>query len=223
MITLFSTALKWMASAPPATHVAPIRPPKSACEELEGSPRYQVTRFHKMAPTSPAKITTGLMSVSSTSPPEIVLATWTDRKAPVRFRQAGTGTAVLGRNATDAIGVAMALAVSWKPFVKSKANAVTTTTTTISDTSIDRTLRSADRNPAGCWRRVVWALQVPERRVTATPSRAHHPSRASAGLRRRARGTVRGRHRAGSCRNTAARDSGAGGPRGTDGHKAGDP
>src|SRR3954471_13856045 len=185
---LFSTALKLIASAPPATQVAPIRPPKSACDELEGSPRNQVTRFHKIAPTSPAKITTGLMSVSSTSPPEIVFATWTDRKAPVRFRQAATVTAVLGRNAPVAIDVAMALAVSWKPFVKSKASAVTTTTTTISDASMYRALRSAGRNPAGCWRRVVWALQGPERRVTATPSRAHHPSRASAGLRHRARG-----------------------------------
>ena len=74
-MTLFSTALKWIASTPPATQVAPIRPPNSACDELEGSPRNQVTRFHRIAPTSPAKITTGLMSVSSTSPPEIVFAT----------------------------------------------------------------------------------------------------------------------------------------------------
>ena len=37
-MTLFSTVLKWMASAPPATQVAPIRPPNSACDELEGRP-----------------------------------------------------------------------------------------------------------------------------------------------------------------------------------------
>src|SRR3954452_22818543 len=135
---LFSTALKLIAPAPPATHVAPMRPPNSAWDELEGSPRYQVTRFHRMAPTSPAKITTGLMRVSSTSPPEIVLATFTDRKAPVRFRHAATATAVLGRNAPVAIDVAMALAVSWKPLVKSKTNAVSTTATTISDASMDR-------------------------------------------------------------------------------------
>src|SRR3954453_18217303 len=109
---LFSTASKWIAPAPPATQVAPIRPPKRACDELEGSPRHQVTRFHKIAPTSPANITPGLMSVSPTSPPEIVFATWPDRKAPVRFRQAATVTAVLGRNAPVAIDVAMALAVS---------------------------------------------------------------------------------------------------------------
>ena len=47
---------------------------------------------------------------------------------------AAIATAVLGRNAPVAIEVAMAFAVSWKPFVKSKTNAVTTTTTTIRDT-----------------------------------------------------------------------------------------
>ena len=40
-------------------------------------------------PDQPAKITTGLMSVSSTRPPEIVFATSTDRKAPTRFRTTG--------------------------------------------------------------------------------------------------------------------------------------
>src|SRR3954447_2232627 len=130
-MTLFSTVLKWMASAPPATQVAPIRPPNSACDELEGKPRYQVVRFHRIAPTSPAKITTGLMRVSSTSPPEIVLATATDRKAPARFRQPAIATATLGRSAPVAMEVAMALAVSWKPLVKSKISAVSTTTITI--------------------------------------------------------------------------------------------
>src|SRR3954452_10387180 len=113
-MTLFSTELKWIAFTPPATQVAPMRPPNSACDELEGNPRYQVTRFHRMAPISPEKITTGWMSFSSTSPPEMVLATWTDRKAPPTFSHAPTATAVLGRNAPVAIDVAMALAVSWK-------------------------------------------------------------------------------------------------------------
>src|SRR3954453_9195273 len=137
-MTLFRTALRWIASSPPATRVAPIRPPNSACDELEGNPRYQVTRFHKIAPTSPAKMTTGLMSVSSTSPPEIVFATSTDRKAPTRFRQPATVTATFGRSAPVAIEVAIALAVSWKPLVKSKTSAVSTTTTTIMDMSILR-------------------------------------------------------------------------------------
>src|SRR3954462_12306947 len=132
--TLFSTVLKWMGAGPPAPQGAPMRPPNSACDELEGRPRYQVIRFHKIAPTSPAKITTGLMSVSSTSPPEIVFATWTDRNAPTRLRQPAIATATLGRSAPVAIEVAMAFAVSWKPFVKSKINAVRTTMTTVRDT-----------------------------------------------------------------------------------------
>jgi hypothetical protein len=56
----------------------------------------------------------------------------------------------LGRSAPVAIDVAIAFAVSWKPFVKSKTNAVITTTTTLSDTFMDRTLPSAGRNP-GRW------------------------------------------------------------------------
>src|SRR3954447_7666390 len=149
--TLLSTVEKSIAPAPPATQVAPISPPNSACEELEGSPRSQVTRFHTIAPISPAKMTTGLMSVSSTRPPEMVFATWTDRKAPSTFRQPAIATAVPGRNAPVAIDVAIAFAVSWKPFVKSKTNAVTTTTTTISDTSMSPAPRSAGGIPTrGC-------------------------------------------------------------------------
>ena len=34
---------------------APTRPPISACDDDEGSPKYQVSRFHAMAPTSAAK------------------------------------------------------------------------------------------------------------------------------------------------------------------------
>ena len=62
----------------------------------------------------------------------MVFATWCDRNAPTRFRHAGDRTAVRGRSAPVAIEVAIALAVSWKPLVKSKTSAVTTTTTTIS-------------------------------------------------------------------------------------------
>src|SRR5918997_4248115 len=163
--TLFTTVLKSIAPAPPATQVAPIRPPNSACEELEGSPRSQVTRFHTIAPTSPAKITTGSMSVSSTRPPEMVFATWAERKAPITFRHPASATAVRGRNAPVAIDVAIAFAVSWKPFVKSKTSAVITTTTTISHTSMDSVLRSADGDLArGC------RLRCRGRRAGAAPA-----------------------------------------------------
>ena len=45
-------------------------------------------------------------------PPEMVLATSVERKAPTRLRIAASVTAVFGLMAPVAIGVAMALAVS---------------------------------------------------------------------------------------------------------------
>ena len=60
-------------------------------------------------------------------PLAIVAATAVDRNAPTRLSTADSATAVLGFSAPLAMEVAMALAVSWKPLVKSKASAVTTT------------------------------------------------------------------------------------------------
>ena len=71
-----------------------MRPPKSACDELEGRPSSQVSRFHRIAPTNPAKITIGVILVSSTSPLEIVFATSTERNAPIRLRTPAMITAV---------------------------------------------------------------------------------------------------------------------------------
>ena len=72
-------------------------------------------------------MTVGVTFPSSTSPLEMGLATWTERKAPTRFRTPAMSTAVRGSSAPVAIDVAIALAVSWKPLVKSNASAVTTT------------------------------------------------------------------------------------------------
>src|SRR5882757_5809819 len=120
-----------IAPPPAATQVAPIRPPNRACDELDGRPKYQVARFHRIAPTRPAKITVGLILVSSTRPLEIVLATSVERNAPTRFSTAEMATATLGRSAPVATEVAIAFAVSWKPLVKSKSSAVMTTASTM--------------------------------------------------------------------------------------------
>ena len=53
-------------------------------------------------------------------PPEMVLATSVERNAPTRLSVPAAMTAVLGLSAPVAMDVAMALAVSWKPFVKSR-------------------------------------------------------------------------------------------------------
>ena len=129
---------KFTALAPAATTTAPMRPPNRACDELDGSPSSQVIRFHRMAPMRPAKMMYGLILVSSTRPLEIVLATSTERNAPTTFRTPEMRTATLGFSAPVAIDVAMAFAVSWKPLVKSNANAVTMTTMTIREMPICR-------------------------------------------------------------------------------------
>ena len=72
----------------------------------------------------------GVTRVSSTMPPEIVLATSVDRNAPTTFSTPLIRTATFGRSAPVAMDVAIAFAVSWKPLVKSKASAVTMTTAT---------------------------------------------------------------------------------------------
>ena len=129
-----------IAPNPAPTTVAPIRPPNRACDDELGSPSSHVIRFHTIAPTSPAKIICGVIRMPSApsriSPPLMVFATSVLRNAPTRFSTAAISTATFGLSAPVAIGVAMALAVSWNPFVKSKkrASAMTSATTTVMST-----------------------------------------------------------------------------------------
>src|SRR3712207_2196691 len=113
-------------AGPSAATAAPATPPISACDEDEGRPKYHVARFHAIAPTSPAKTIDGVMSSASTMPDATVAATSSEMKAPTKFRIAAMLTAVRGASARVEIDVATALAVSWKPLVKSKASAVAT-------------------------------------------------------------------------------------------------
>ena len=130
-MTIFSSTLpKCTALEPEATHTAPINPPYSACDEEEGRPTSQVSRFHNTAPTSPPKMIAGVTLRSSTIPFEMVEATLVEMNAPTRFSTPEIATATLGLSAPVAMEVAIALAVSWKPLVKSKASAVTMTTMT---------------------------------------------------------------------------------------------
>src|SRR3954447_11379693 len=69
-------------------------------------------------------------------PLAIVAATASDRKAPTKFSAAAIVTATRGAIARVEIDVAIALAVSWNPFVKSNASAVATTIHRITSFSI---------------------------------------------------------------------------------------
>src|SRR5580693_7052784 len=59
---------------PAAASVDPITPPISACEELEGMPNSQVTRFQMMPPARPAATTCKVTSAVSTRPVAIDVA-----------------------------------------------------------------------------------------------------------------------------------------------------
>src|SRR5512138_2374104 len=74
------------ASAPAAAKAEPTTPPISACDELDGNPRYQVTRFQKIAPTSPAKTTVGVITPASTTSLATVAATASEMKAPAKLK-----------------------------------------------------------------------------------------------------------------------------------------
>src|SRR3954471_9998006 len=83
-------------SGPLATSVDPTTPPISACDELEGNPAYQVTRFQTIAPTRPAKITVSVTPPVSTMPLAIVAATDRDRNAPTKLSTDAIPTAARG-------------------------------------------------------------------------------------------------------------------------------
>jgi hypothetical protein len=118
--------------------VAPIMPPASACDDDEGSPQYQVSRFQAMAPTSEEKTTTSTMvspmarrSSKWMIPLPMVLATlsWTPQStgaAEMKLKKAAQATAFMGVSTRVETTVAIELAASWKPLMKSKPRATRT-------------------------------------------------------------------------------------------------
>src|SRR5690606_34457473 len=115
-----------------ADNAAPHRPPISACEDEDGSPNHQVTRFQTIAPSSAHSTSCEVASTTSvlTMPVAIVAATAVPVSAPSRFMQAARITACPGVSTLVATEAAIELAVSWKPLMNSKTSAAATTTRT---------------------------------------------------------------------------------------------
>ena len=111
------TPLQMTPSTPALAIMAPMRPPKSAWEELDGMPKCHVTKFQTTAPTRVAMTTVRVTSSVSTMPSPTVLATLVETRAPRRFSPAAMITATRGERARVETEVAIALAVSWKPLV----------------------------------------------------------------------------------------------------------
>ena len=116
MTTFSTTACHWTVTEPASP--APTSPPMSACDDDDGRPKYQVMRFHVMAPARAAKTTTSACSPDGGSSTEnTVLATLVPRKAPTKFMTAASSRATRGVRARVEIDVAIAFAASWKPLV----------------------------------------------------------------------------------------------------------
>jgi hypothetical protein len=83
-----------------------------ACDELDGIPKSQVSKFQVIPPARPAATTVSVTSLVSTRPLAIVAATASDRNAPTRFSTPEMPTATFGLSALVAMEVAIALPVS---------------------------------------------------------------------------------------------------------------
>src|SRR5829696_694374 len=123
---VFSRLAAFRTLNPALATPAPAKPPIRACEEEVGSPSHQVKKFQATAPTSPAKTTASLTTAGSTVLPT-VLATpvWNTKKA-AKLKKAAQMTAIFGVSTLVETTVAIELAASWKPLVKSNTKASAT-------------------------------------------------------------------------------------------------
>ena len=96
MMTFETRPCHWTALPPAAAIVEPITPPMSACEELDGMPKSQVSRFQMIPPARPAATTVSVTSPVFTRPLAIVAATASERNAPTRLSRPDKATATRG-------------------------------------------------------------------------------------------------------------------------------
>src|SRR5206468_9188140 len=115
-------------------------PPTSACDELVGSPKYQVMTSHAIAPIKPAKTAPFENADGSTTSFAIVAATAVPKmRNAAKLKNAAQATASRGDNTRVETTVAMEFAASWNPLKKSNARATITMRTTpglISDSGL---------------------------------------------------------------------------------------
>ncbi len=124
-MSTFCSPVRLMVSNPAATTTAPINPPMRAWEVLDGQPKYQVIRFHTMAPLNAAMMTALLIAAGSTTSLPMVVATATPkRNGPTNSAIAVMPRAARGAMARDEIMVATMLLESCIPFRKSNIKAM---------------------------------------------------------------------------------------------------
>lgn len=127
--TIFSTPAVITDPKPEFATAAPTRPPTRVCEELDGNPHHQVSRFQVIAAIRAAAITVRLITSGSTTPFPIVVATLSGKTVKaIKLKNAAIITAANGDNTLVETTVAIELAESWNPLIKSKTSTSPITT-----------------------------------------------------------------------------------------------
>src|SRR5947199_4206241 len=99
-------------------------------------PYRQVTRSQTIAASRAATTRSWVESAGGTIPLPTVEATAVPVRAPTTLRTPAISTAVAGASTRVATEVAMALAVSWKPLMKSKTRAMATIRMSVSSAEL---------------------------------------------------------------------------------------
>ena len=108
-----STPLSTIAPPPALTRVAPTNPPTNVCDELDGKPKYQVTKFHTIAAVNAAAITVRFITLGSTIPFPIVVATCREKtQTAAKLKNAASETALKGDSTLVDTTVAIEFALS---------------------------------------------------------------------------------------------------------------
>ena len=103
---------------------APTMPPMSACDDEVGSPRKNVKRLQRIAPTSAAKMRPIESTFWSTTSFAIALATWVPKiRNAAKLKNAAHDHREPGCQHPVDTTVAIELAASWKPLTKSNPSA----------------------------------------------------------------------------------------------------
>src|SRR5712692_8413705 len=103
-----------------------------ACDDEVGSPPHQVIRSHTIAPIRALRVTAGSTTLMSIIPEPMVFATAVpNRKTAMKLNAAAQHTANQGESTRVETTVAMELAASWNPLMKSNASATRMMTMTL--------------------------------------------------------------------------------------------
>src|SRR5438045_1999046 len=103
----------------------------SACGDEVGNPHHQVNKSQTIAPSSPVMMTVAVTCSTCIIPEPIVLATFVPKtNAATKLKNAAQMTASFGESTRVETTVAMLLAASWNPLMKSNASAIRIVTMT---------------------------------------------------------------------------------------------